>query len=44
VGCSEAAAKKGERTKVIEVEDALLVYADSQVIEYQEAYYIPEYL
>ena len=29
---------------VVEGEDALLVYADSQVIEYQEAYYIPEYL
>ena len=24
--------------------EPLLVYADSQVIEYQEAYYIPEYL
>ena len=24
--------------------DDLLVYADSQVIEYEDAYYIPEYL
>ena len=27
---------------MIAVEDALLVCADSQVIEYEEAYYIPE--
>ena len=24
--------------------EPLLVYADNQVIEYEEAYYIPEYL
>jgi hypothetical protein len=29
---------------VVEEEDVLLVYADSQVIEYKEAYYIPKYL
>jgi len=29
---------------MIAVEDPLPVYNDSQVIEYQEAYYIPEYL
>jgi hypothetical protein len=32
------------QSRLTAVEDALLVYADSQVIEYQEAYYIPEYL
>ena len=36
--------KRGREPPVVAVEDALLVYADSQVIEYQEAYYIPEYL
>jgi hypothetical protein len=36
--------KRGREPPVIAVEDALLVYADSQVIEYDEAYYIPEYL
>ena len=36
--------KRGREPPVIAVEDALLVYADNQVIEYQEAYYIPEYL
>ena len=36
--------KRGREPPVIAVEDALLVYADSQVIEYEEAYYIPEYL
>lgn len=36
--------KQGRGPPVIAVEDALLVCADSQVIEYQEAYYIPEYL
>jgi len=37
-------AKRGREPPVIAVEDALLVCADSQVIEYKEAYYIPEYL
>jgi hypothetical protein len=36
--------KRGREPPVIVVEDALLVYADSQVIAYEEAYYIPEYL
>ena len=36
--------KRGREPPVITVEDALLVYADSQVIKYEEAYYIPEYL
>jgi len=33
--------KQGIEPPVIAVEDALLVYVDSQVIEYEEAYYIP---
>ena len=36
--------KRGREPPVLAVEDALLVYADSQVIAYEEAYYIPEYL
>jgi hypothetical protein len=36
--------KRGREPPVIAVEEPLLVYADSQVIEYEEAYYIPEYL
>ena len=33
--------KRGREPPVVAVEDALLVYANSQVIEYQEAYYTP---
>jgi len=36
--------KREREPPVVAVEDALLVYADSQVVEYDEAYYIPEYL
>jgi hypothetical protein len=36
--------KRGREAPVVAVEDALLVYADSKVVEYDEAYYIPEYL
>jgi hypothetical protein len=36
--------KRGRGPPVVAVEDALLVYAESQVVEYDEAYYIPEYL
>jgi hypothetical protein len=28
---------------VVEGSDPVLVYADSQVIEYEEAYYVPDY-
>ena len=35
---------EGPALSVVEGEDAQLVYADSQVVEYEEAYYIPEYL
>lgn len=35
--------KQGRGPPVI-VEAPLLVYADTQVIEYEDAYYIPEYL
>jgi hypothetical protein len=34
--------KRGREPPVIAVEDALVVYADSQVIEYEAAYYIPD--
>jgi hypothetical protein len=36
--------KRGREPPVTVEAEPLLVYADSQVIEYQEAYYIPEYL
>ena len=31
--------KQGREPPVVAVEDALLVYADNQVVEYDEAYY-----
>ena len=36
--------KRGREPPVTAEAEPLLVYADSQVMEYQEAYYIPEYL
>jgi hypothetical protein len=36
--------QRGRGPPVTAAEDALLVYADSQVIEYEEAYYVPEYV
>ena len=36
--------KRGREPPVVAVEDAMVVCADSQVVEYEEAYYIPEYL
>jgi hypothetical protein len=36
--------KRGREPPVTVEAELLLVYADSQVIEYEEAYYIPEYL
>jgi hypothetical protein len=36
--------KWGREPPVTVEPEPLLVYADSQVIEYKEAYYIPEYL
>jgi len=36
--------QRGRGPPVIVEAEPVLVYADSQVIEYEEAYYIPEYL
>ena len=36
--------RQGRGPPVIIEQEPLLVYADSQVIEYEEAYYIPEYV
>jgi len=36
--------KRGRESPVTVEAEPLLVYADSQVVEYEEAYYIPEYL
>ena len=36
--------KRGREPPVVGTEEPLLVYADSQVVEYEEVYYIPEYL
>ena len=36
--------KRGREPPVTVEAEPLLVYADSQVVEYEEAYYIPEYL
>jgi hypothetical protein len=36
--------KRGREPPVTVETEPLLVYADSQIVEYQEAYYIPEYL
>lgn len=36
--------KRGREPPVTVEAEPLLVYADSQVVEYEEAYYSPEYL
>jgi hypothetical protein len=36
--------QRGREPPVTAAEDTLLVYADSQVIEYEAAYYVPEYM
>ena len=36
--------RQGRGPPVNVAEEPLVVYADSQVIEYEEAYYIPEYV
>jgi hypothetical protein len=40
----ESKSRKERGPPVMEEEELLLVYADCQVFEYADAYYIPEYL